>query len=270
MTDALTAAWGMIENMEAQGMPGSAVDLIDACWAVDDHATQAAHRAAVIANLAALPERERLFAERIGTMPVENLDPGIRRPGEDTQAHIARNLAYPPTHYALAGIEDDVLPGIRDIMTDPVSTAEDRVGTIAAIPDASAWIDRLFNGGSLPSDTRAYYPVFDGEKRYDIIERGTQRFVATSKLARWSHAMASIFSAFPHFVDPYIEARGSEQMDALCARIADETADWRKTDPDCIFYDPFEPTPPFDMTRIETIIRNMPDDSATADGDVAF
>lgn len=124
-------------------------------------------------------------------------------------------------------------------------------------------------------DASRYYIEFDGEKRYEIIERGTDRFIACSKWARWSQSMASIFSAFPHFVDPYLEAMRldgearDEEMahtSALKLRIAEETAEWRKTDDDCVFYDPFAPEPPFDMTKLREMLNSRPDDAATAGG----
>lgn len=264
MTEALAAGRGMIEHMletdlgPAAGTPAVA---IAACWDFDypvveddeDGTKAEAVRAdGVVSRLAALPERERLFVERLGAMQVDKPVPGMILTGEDPIAHIARNLAYPPVQFMLVGLSEDhlTLPGVHGILMDPALDDADRVRLFSCIPDASVWLDFHVNRGPHPDDG-AYYTAFDGEKRWDVLERGTGRYITCSKWRRWADSMAALFSAFPQYVEPCIAALAVRretpyaatcpQMDELWGRIGEETAEWRSSNPTLIFYDPFAP-----------------------------
>lgn len=205
----------------------------------------------VVLGLRALPADHVALVER--WIAGGECAPGLRREGQSEIDHIRGNVSCSAIQFDLLAMseENSHLPGIHAILLDPTLDDDGRVDAIAAIPDASTWIDWSINHGPHPEDGR-FFARWDGDGHYDLTERGTWRVLGFSKWARWTDAMARLLSAHPGFVDEYAAAfeegrslawgHPNPRMDAIVERIRLETVEWRSEN--LTFHDPFEPAKP--------------------------
>lgn len=173
---------------------------------------------------------------------------GLRSPDESERAHILRNVSSPWNQQrALAANDRDLgmmgLGDIRTIFEEEGISDDDRADRLlAAGPDAAMWFDWLCNGGPHPDEGQWYFR-WDGDRYYEVIERGTNRVAFNSRWARTAEAIALVLCDHPHLVDDFERQDRARHDDAdaqaAWTAIGESLAEWRSAN--LTFHDPWAP-----------------------------